>query len=129
MFFKPYSSRLKQLLKAAGNCLYKIPHPNTLSSLADISVGPMLTQSGPYPFCTLAINSRQKMKFIVLTLMLYGAYHHVGYVTSTIFCGVPLKTVTLNWSPCVQAPHLGAACSRPAVMENQVHLEGELGME
>ena len=46
--------------------------------LADISVGPMLTQSSLYPFCTLAINSLQKIKLIALTLMLYVAYH-AGY--------------------------------------------------
>jgi hypothetical protein len=43
-------------------------------SLADISAGPMLTQSGLYPFCTLAINSLQMMTFVALILMLYVAY-------------------------------------------------------
>jgi hypothetical protein len=49
--------------------------------LADISVGPMLTQSSLYPFCNLVINSLLKMKFVALTLILYVAYH-AGYIFS-----------------------------------------------
>lgn len=46
--------------------------------LADISIGLTLTQFNLYPFCTIKINSLQKMKFIAQTLMLYVAYR-VGY--------------------------------------------------
>jgi hypothetical protein len=88
----------------------------------------MLTQSSLYHFCTLAISSLQKMKFIALTLMLYVAYHHVEYITFTVFCGAPPRTA-LSWWPCVQAPHMGTTCSHPVAMENQVHLDRELGME
>jgi hypothetical protein len=45
-----------------------------MSTLYDISIEMLLTQSSPYPFCSLAINRLQKMTFVRLTLMLYVAY-------------------------------------------------------
>ena len=56
-----------------------------LSPLADISVRLMLTQSSLYSFCTLSINSLQKIKFIALTLMLYVAYH-ASWILSLFLC-------------------------------------------
>jgi hypothetical protein len=74
-----------------------------LSPLADISVRLMLTQSSLYSFCTLSINSLQKIKFIALTLMLYVAYHCEGYITSTGFWGAlpkacPSLGLSVSWS-------------------------------
>ena len=64
---------------------------------ADISAGPMLTQSSLYPFSTLVINSLQKMTFIVLILMLYVAYcariHLLTFLSSH---GAPLRHCSLN---------------------------------
>jgi hypothetical protein len=61
--------------------------------------------------------------------MLYVAHHCVRFITSTIFCGAPLKTVSLSWSLHVQAPHLGTTCNHSLAMENRIYLEEELGME
>jgi hypothetical protein len=44
----------------------------------EFSVGTTLTQSSLYPFCNLAVNSLQKIKFIALILMMYVGYH-AGY--------------------------------------------------
>ena len=50
-------------------------------------------------------------------------------VTSSIFCGAPLKTVSLSWSLHDQAPHLGTTCNHSLAMGNRIYLEEELGME
>jgi hypothetical protein len=68
-----------QFLTAENACLEFSSPIFHCQPLADISDGPTVTQSSLYPFCTLATNSLQKMKFIALTLMLYIGYHHVGY--------------------------------------------------
>ena len=69
-------------------CLFRIFQTHFhCQPLTDITVGSNLTQSSLYPFCTLAINSLQKIKFIALTLMLYVAYH-AGYHLP-FFCSAP----------------------------------------
>ena len=65
----------------------------------------------------------------MLTLILYVAYHHAGYITSTVFYAGPSKTVSFSWCPSVQAPCLGATCNDPAAMEDWVYLEEELEIE
>ena len=86
----------------------------------------MLTQSSLYPFCTLVSNSLQKMKFLVLILMLYVAYL-AGY---SFFCFLwsstqdsvsqqaPLIPIfrSLVWAP-VQQPWMNWVPEREAGSE------------
>ena len=83
--------------------------------LADISVGPILTQSSLYPFCTLPINSLQNTKFVAVTLMLCVTYH-ARYI---FFCfpWSPTKTVYPQSSFLLSGLLSGTTCScqRPRV--------------
>ena len=78
LLFLAYSSSLMQFLTVKNAFLEFFRPIFHCQPLTDITVGSNLTQSSLYPFCTLAINSLQKIKLIALTLMLYVAYH-AGY--------------------------------------------------
>ena len=93
--------------------------------LTDITVGSNLTQSSLYPFCTLAINSLQKIKRIALTLKLYVAYHagyHLPFFVAPHHDSVPQSVFPY------QVSESSATCSQK---QTQVtgFLKGKLGID